>query len=164
MFRWCRPAHLPATFPDSDEVDILRGQVRPFTLPHTLCSRSHAQDRGSLYMVLEHVPGGELWAQTHKRGLPLSVATFYCAELLEVLQHLHEHGVIHRDLKPENVREARARLHAMFTRGMRDHASRSAVSRISEREITHLCYTDGPAPVKVGWRRRGAVNVEGVHG
>jgi len=61
------------------------------------------QDTMALYLVLEFVPGGELWSMTHKRGLRRSLATFYVAELLEVLQYLHEHDVVHRDINHENV-------------------------------------------------------------
>ena len=61
------------------------------------------QDQGSLYLALEFVSGGELWAKTHKKGLAPSLAAFYGAQMLEVLQFLHEGGVVHRDVKPENV-------------------------------------------------------------
>ena len=61
------------------------------------------QDRGALYLVLELVAGGELWAITHRRGLFYSWASFYTAQLLEVLQYLHGLDIVHRDLKPENV-------------------------------------------------------------
>ena len=61
------------------------------------------QDVGALYLVLDLVEGGELWNYTHGRGIRQSLAAFYTAEILEVLQHLHEHKVVHRDVKPENV-------------------------------------------------------------
>jgi len=35
--------------------------------------------------------------------LPMTIARNYAAEVLEVLQWLHEHDVVHRDVKPENV-------------------------------------------------------------
>jgi 3-phosphoinositide dependent protein kinase-1 len=61
------------------------------------------QDHSALYLALELLPCGELWAQTHKSGLPLPLARFYSAQMLEALQFLHEHEVVHRDVKPENV-------------------------------------------------------------
>ena len=52
---------------------------------------------------MELLPGGALWALTHKVGLRISLARFYAAQMLEVLEFLHNNHVVHRDVKPENV-------------------------------------------------------------
>jgi serine/threonine protein kinase len=63
-------------------------------------------DHDSLYMLLDYVPGGELFSYLRKlRRFDERVARFYGAEIVLVLQYLHEEqgGVAYRDLKPENL-------------------------------------------------------------
>ena len=86
-----------------DEVKIEKWVLSKLLHPSIVKLYHTFQEVASLYLSLELIPGGELWAITHKVGLPLSIATFYAAQMLEVLQFLHEHDVVHRDLKPENV-------------------------------------------------------------
>ena len=43
------------------------------------------QDRAAMYLVLEHVPGGELWALSHGRGVRPSLASFYVAQVAVVV-------------------------------------------------------------------------------
>jgi serine/threonine protein kinase len=62
------------------------------------------QDHEKLYLILEYAQGGELF--THlaaERMFTEEVASFYLAEMVLALEHLHHNvGVVYRDLKPEN--------------------------------------------------------------
>ncbi|UZP37698.1 hypothetical protein NXS19_005514 [Fusarium pseudograminearum] len=63
-------------------------------------------DQDSLYMLLDYVPGGELFTYLRKlRRFEEPVARFYAAEIVLVLEYLHEQqgGIAYRDLKPENL-------------------------------------------------------------
>lgn len=62
------------------------------------------QTSSKLYMVLEYMPGGELFFHLTKEGsFSEPRAKFYCGEILIALNHLHSNGIIYRDLKPENI-------------------------------------------------------------
>ncbi|TBT97298.1 C1-like protein kinase, partial [Hamiltosporidium magnivora] len=57
-----------------------------------------------LCMVLEYVPGGELFYWLKKMGsFGLYATRFYTCEVLLALQDLHLRNIIYRDLKPENI-------------------------------------------------------------
>lgn len=68
--------------------------------------RASFSDRDFLYLVLDYVPGGELFSYLRKyRRFDERMAVFYAAEIVLVLEYLHEAqgGVAYRDLKPENL-------------------------------------------------------------
>eukprot|EP00111_Clytia_hemisphaerica_P016324 TCONS_00048334-protein len=57
-----------------------------------------------LYLILEYLPGGELFMHLEREGVFLEdTASFYLAEITLALEHLHSEGIIYRDLKPENI-------------------------------------------------------------
>ncbi|RDW89262.1 putative protein kinase [Coleophoma cylindrospora] len=62
------------------------------------------QDHEKLYLILEYAQGGELFTHLkQERMFPEDVASFYMAEMVLALEHLHRNlGVVYRDLKPEN--------------------------------------------------------------
>lgn len=63
-------------------------------------------DSDFLYLLLDYVPGGELFSYLRKfRRFDEGMARFYAAEIVLVLEYLHEKqgGVAYRDLKPENL-------------------------------------------------------------
>ncbi|OAA61633.1 cyclic-AMP-dependent protein kinase catalytic [Niveomyces insectorum RCEF 264] len=68
--------------------------------------RASFADPDFLYLLLDYVPGGELFSYLRKfRRFDEPTAQFYAAEIVLVLEYLHEQqdGVAYRDLKPENL-------------------------------------------------------------
>ncbi|KAJ3448919.1 ribosomal protein S6 KINASE [Anaeramoeba flamelloides] len=62
------------------------------------------QSPEKLYMVLDYVPGGELFTRISDEGRLTNKSTqLYAAEILLALDHLHKMDVVYRDLKPENI-------------------------------------------------------------
>lgn len=62
------------------------------------------QTDGKLYLILEYLPGGELFVHLEREGVFLEdTASFFLAEISLALEHLHTEGIIYRDLKPENI-------------------------------------------------------------
>ena len=70
---------------------------------------SYAQTREEIHLVMEFVPGGELFNQLRiYRRLKNGIARFYVVEIALAFEYLHETcakpcRVAYRDLKPENV-------------------------------------------------------------
>ena len=63
-------------------------------------------DHEFLYILLDYVPGGELFTYLRKlRRFSEDMARFYAAEIVLILEHLHEQqgGIAYRDMKPENL-------------------------------------------------------------
>lgn len=63
-------------------------------------------ETGCIFMCLELAERGDLYdvLQKHSdRKLPLGLAGFYIAEVVDVIAYLHAQGVVYRDLKPENI-------------------------------------------------------------
>ncbi|XP_063810331.1 protein kinase C delta type-like isoform X2 [Pseudophryne corroboree] len=60
--------------------------------------------RELLFLGMEYANGGDLYDLLERTGaLDLNTATFYAAEIVCGLEHLHSKGYIHRDIKPENI-------------------------------------------------------------
>ncbi|KAK3363429.1 kinase-like domain-containing protein [Lasiosphaeria hispida] len=63
-------------------------------------------DHNFLYLLLDYIPGGELFTYLRKyRRFDEDMARFYAAEIVLVLEYLHEQqgGIAYRDMKPENL-------------------------------------------------------------
>ncbi|KAI8372776.1 kinase-like domain-containing protein [Radiomyces spectabilis] len=62
------------------------------------------QDDACLYMVMDYVPGGELFTVLRKwKRFPDRAAKFYAAEVTLAIEYLHAKDIVYRDLKPENL-------------------------------------------------------------
>ncbi len=101
-----------------EEVDRFHREARSAAqLKHpgivSLYETAHTED-GVCYLVYEFIEGETLesWLQQN-RPTPKRAAG-QVAELAEILQYAHEHGVVHRDVKPSNILvDPDARLHMM---------------------------------------------------
>ncbi|PWA43956.1 protein kinase, ATP binding site [Artemisia annua] len=56
-----------------------------------------------IFLVIEYVKGGELFAKIVKGRLKEDVARKYFQQLIGAVDYCHSRGVSHRDLKPENL-------------------------------------------------------------
>jgi len=62
------------------------------------------QSEGKLYMVLNYLPGGELFYRLKREGrFSVERVRLYTAEIALGLGHLHSLDMSYRDLKPENI-------------------------------------------------------------
>lgn len=55
------------------------------------------------YIVLEYMPGGDLWSLCRKQPVALDDALFCFQQIAEALAFAHSKRVIHRDIKPNNI-------------------------------------------------------------
>ncbi|XP_030384680.1 cAMP-dependent protein kinase catalytic subunit 1-like [Scaptodrosophila lebanonensis] len=78
--------------------------LRAVSYPFIVSLLYHFKDNSNLYLVMEFVPGGELFTYLSKAGhLSESHANFYAAQIAMAFQYLHYLDLIYRDLKPENI-------------------------------------------------------------
>ncbi|KAI0461046.1 hypothetical protein LJB42_001376 [Komagataella kurtzmanii] len=60
-------------------------------------------DHDKLYLMMEYVPGGELFQHLNEeKFLGEDIASFYAAQMGLAINYLHTMGIVYRDLKPEN--------------------------------------------------------------
>ena len=72
--------------------------------PNILTLHDVYESNSDLYLVLDHVEGGELFDYLVKRGrLPEREALIFFQQVISGLDYCHQHLVCHRDLKPENL-------------------------------------------------------------
>ncbi|AIN97477.1 protein kinase, putative [Leishmania panamensis] len=83
------------------EVDALRRCYHR----HVVQLHFVAQGPSEVYIVLQYVPGGDLFDWLVRQQIPMEYDVVVIArQLLETLHFMHEVcGVVHRDIKPENI-------------------------------------------------------------
>lgn len=82
------------------EIDICR------RIDHPSIVKIHEvyEDEHIVYLVMDHMEGGELFDQIIERGsLSEKEAADIIGKICTALKYLHDQGISHRDLKPENV-------------------------------------------------------------
>jgi len=72
--------------------------------PFIVYMSGYAKDEHYIYIVMECVPGGELFTHLRQmRKFKNEQAKFYAAQAGHAIKHIHGKNIIHRDVKPENI-------------------------------------------------------------
>jgi len=72
--------------------------------PHVMKLYDVWDTPNELYLILEHVQGGELFDYLCQHGkLPIPEALRYFHQIIAAVDHCHRFNIAHRDLKPENI-------------------------------------------------------------
>ena len=70
----------------------------------SLIRNAFFQDENSIYLLLDYVPGGELYSHLRKRKtFTEQLAKFYTIEIASALDTMHKLSIAYRDIKPEVV-------------------------------------------------------------
>ncbi|KAI4376751.1 hypothetical protein MLD38_014476 [Melastoma candidum] len=71
--------------------------------PHIVELHEVMASKSKIYIAMELVRGGELFAKVSRGRLREEVARMYFQQLISAIDFCHSRGVYHRDLKPENL-------------------------------------------------------------
>ncbi|OIW09335.1 hypothetical protein TanjilG_01306 [Lupinus angustifolius] len=71
--------------------------------PHIVQLKEVMATKAKIFMVVEYVKGGELFAKVTKGKMDEDEARKYFQQLISAVDFCHSRGVTHRDLKPENL-------------------------------------------------------------
>lgn len=86
------------------EARMLAGLRHP-GLPRVI---DHFNEGSSLYLVMDYIPGPDLWQMLTTKGEPFQYLQVmdWADQLLEVLRYVHgqDPQIIHRDIKPQNLK------------------------------------------------------------
>lgn len=72
--------------------------------PHMVRLIDSGRDGSVHFIAMEYIPGVNLKQLIRRHGpVPAADAVAIAAQVCEVLEYAHAHGVIHRDIKPQNI-------------------------------------------------------------
>jgi predicted ATPase len=93
----------------ADKLERFRSEARSVARlnhPNIVTLYDYAEQEAQPFLVLEYVPGQDLWELDNSYApnlIPFTESLPIIDGILAALEYSHAHQVIHRDLKPENV-------------------------------------------------------------
>lgn len=78
--------------------------MKQFQHPHVIRLYDVIDTKNTIVLVLEYLPGGELYNYLDKRGkISEDEARVIIRQILSGLEYCHSKRLVHRDIKPENI-------------------------------------------------------------
>ncbi|XP_065324809.1 cAMP-dependent protein kinase catalytic subunit alpha-like isoform X3 [Gordionus sp. m RMFG-2023] len=78
--------------------------LQAINFPFLIHMENTFKDNSNIYMVLEYVPGGEMFLHLRKLNrFSEAHAKFYGSQIILSFEYLHSLDIVYRDLKPENL-------------------------------------------------------------
>ena len=106
--------------------------------PHVVGVHDQGEDDGTVFLVMEHVPGHTLRDVIRADApLPPARALALMVPMLSALAAAHRAGLVHRDVKPENVLIAEAAADPHRTEGERVKVADFGLARAVSSETRH---------------------------
>ncbi len=114
--------------------------------PHIVRVIEIFEENGTVYYVMQHLPGGSLKDLVKKRGpLPEDEALHWVGQIAEALQYMHqEHRICHYDVKPGNILLDRKGNAVLIDFGISKNYDRNG----KETSTTPIGLSEGFAPIE----------------
>ncbi|KAM4669699.1 calcium/calmodulin-dependent protein kinase type II subunit gamma isoform 3-T3 [Amazona ochrocephala] len=92
------------TLPDHQKLEREARICRLLKHPNIVRLHDSISEEGFHYLVFDLVTGGELFEDIVAREYYSEADASHCIhQILESVNHIHQHDIVHRDLKPENL-------------------------------------------------------------
>ena len=95
---------------NSSRASYLRREIdhhrRMSSHPHVVTLRRVFSDACFLYIVLDYIPGGDMWRAIQDRAIYArndDLVRSVFMQLIDVVEACHKEGIYHRDIKPSNI-------------------------------------------------------------
>jgi len=96
--------HEIAKLKQVDHIMAEKNVMQQLNFPFIVNLAGSFKDERYVYLVMEIVPGGELFTHLRRaRKFSDEISKFFALQVAATFDHIHSKNTVHRDLKPENI-------------------------------------------------------------